>query len=161
MKFHSPMIIVEDIEKSKRFYTGVLNETITLDLGVYVMMGGFSMMAREKWNEQTNDSLVPNNNTARCFELYFEESKFDDFVKTLQNNNEVKKFQPLTEAPWGQRTIRFLDPDNHVIEVSEPMEEVVLRLLASGMTQQEACEKSMMPVEFVQKCVVERGIKRG
>ena len=156
MKFHSPMIIVADIENSKRFYTEVLNEVISLDLGTYVVMSGFSMMARETWNEQTKDSLVPDKNTAHCFELYFEEGKFDDFVTKLQSYAQVKKFQPLTEAPWGQRTIRFLDPDNNVIEVSEPMEEVVLRLLASGMTEQETSEKSMMPAEFVKKCVVER-----
>jgi hypothetical protein len=47
--------------------------------------------------------------------------------------------------------------DNHVIEVAEPMEEVVLRLLISGMTIQEASKKSMMPVEFVQNCVGRRG----
>jgi catechol 2,3-dioxygenase-like lactoylglutathione lyase family enzyme len=147
------MIIVADINKSKQFYTDVLHETISLDLGTYVVMGGFSMMARETWSEQTNDSLVPENNAAHCFELYFEESSLNDFVAELQTNAEVKSFQPLTEAPWGQRTIRFLDPDNHVIEVSEPMEEVVLRLLASGMSEQEVSEKSMMPVEFVQKCI--------
>jgi catechol 2,3-dioxygenase-like lactoylglutathione lyase family enzyme len=153
MKFHSPMIIVADIDKSKQFYTDVLHETISLDLGTYVVMGGFSMMARGTWGEQTNDSLVPKENPAHCFELYFEESNLDDFITELQTKAEVRSFQPLTEAPWGQRTIRFLDPDNHVIEVSEPMEEVVLRLLATGMSEQEVCEKSMMPVEFVKKCI--------
>ena len=157
MKFHSPMIIVADIEKSKRFYTSVLQETISLDLGAYVIMGGFSMMVRETWNAQTKDSLAPDKNTAHCFELYFEESRLDDFVSELQKNTEVREFQPLTEAPWGQRTIRFLDPDGHVIEVSEPMKEVVLRLLSSGMTVQEASKKSMMPVEFVQQCTEKHG----
>jgi catechol 2,3-dioxygenase-like lactoylglutathione lyase family enzyme len=150
------MIIVADIEKSKHFYTSILSEKISVDLGTYVILGGFSMMTRKTWNEQTKDSLVPNEKTAHCFELYFEESKFDDFVAKLKKDNDIKGFQPLTEAPWGQRTIRFLDPDDHVVEVSEPMEEVILRFLASGMTVQEVCDKSMMPVEFVQKCVTER-----
>ena len=155
MKFHSPMIIVKDIEKSRKFYIDILNETISLDLGTYVVMGGFSMMARETWNEQTKDSLAPDKNTAHCFELYFEESNLDDFVAEVKKNIEIKEFQPLTEAPWGQRTIRFFDPDGNIIEVSEPMEEVVLRLLESGMTEQEASEKSMMPIEFVKKCAAE------
>ena len=155
MKFHSPMIIVVDIEKSKHFYENVLHETISLDLGAYAVMGGFSMMSRETWSEQTNDNLVPEKGSAHCFELYFEESKLDDFIAEVQKNPDVSEFQPLTEAPWGQRTIRFLDPDGHVIEVSEPMEEVVLRLLGSGMTEQEASEKTMMPIDFVKKCVEE------
>lgn len=153
MKFHSPMIIVSDIEKSKQFYTGVLKEPVTLDLDTYVIMGGFSMMTRDTWNEQTKDSVVPEKKTGHCFELYFEENHFDDFVEALHKSPDYKELQALTEAPWGQRTIRFLDPDNYAVEVSEPMEEVVLRFLASGMSMQEASEKSMMPVEFVQKCL--------
>ncbi|MCL2148956.1 MAG: VOC family protein [Methanomassiliicoccaceae archaeon] len=156
MKFHSPMIIVADIEKSKSFYTGVLNEAISLDLGGYVVMGGFAMMSRDTWREQTKDDLVPEKGAARCFELYFEESMLDDFVAGLQKTD-VGVFQALTEAPWGQRTVRLLDPDGHVVEVSEPMEEVVRRLLASGMSPQEASEKTMMPVEFVTECAAGRG----
>lgn len=155
MKFHSPMIIVSDIEKSKQFYTNILHEDISLDLGTYVIMGGFSMMARETWSEQTKDVHIPDKSTEHSFELYFEESKLDDYIAELQKNADFKEFQPLTEAPWGQRTIRFLDPDSYVIEVSEPMENVVLRLVESGLTIQEVCEKSMMPVEFVQNCIAE------
>jgi catechol 2,3-dioxygenase-like lactoylglutathione lyase family enzyme len=156
MKFHSPMIIVADIEKSKQFYIDVLQETVSLDLGTYVVMGGFSMMTRETWNEDTKDGPAPDKTAGHGFELYFEESHLDDFVASLGQHNEIVKFSPLTEAPWGQRTIRFFDPDNHVIEVAEPMEDVVVRLLASGMTVQETFEKSMMPIEFIQKCDGER-----
>jgi catechol 2,3-dioxygenase-like lactoylglutathione lyase family enzyme len=150
------MIIVSDIEKSKRFYSDVLSEDVTLDLGTYVIMSGFSMMARETWIEQTKESHIPDKDAGHSFELYFEESYLDDFIATLKSNADFKEFQPLTEAPWGQRTIRFLDPDNYVVEVSEPMEEVVLRLLASGMTVQEVSQKSLMPVEFIQNCIAER-----
>ena len=155
MKFHSPMIIVSDIEKSKLFYTEVLKETVTLDLGTYVIMGGFSMMSRETWKEQTKENQTSTRNTGHNFELYFEESQLDEFVAELQRSQQFEEFQPLTEADWGQRAIRFLDPDGYVVEVSETMEEVVLRLLASGMTIQEASEKSMMPVEFVHNCIAE------
>ena len=152
MKFHSPMVIVADIDKSKRFYVEVLHEVISLDLGTYVVMGGFSIMARETWRELTKDSLVPDKSAGHCFELYFEENRLDDFVTELRKNALVKELHPLMEAPWGQRTIRFLDPDGNVIEVAEPMEEVVLRLLASGITVQGVTDKTMMPIEFVQKC---------
>jgi catechol 2,3-dioxygenase-like lactoylglutathione lyase family enzyme len=146
------MIIVADIEKSKRFYTDILHETISLDLGTYVVMGGFSMMTRQTWNEDTDDAPAPDKYAGHCFELYFEENCLDDFIAKLHKNADIKEFQPLAEAPWGQRAIRFLDPDNHVIEVAEPMEEVILRLFASGMTEQETADKTMMPLEFVQKC---------
>jgi catechol 2,3-dioxygenase-like lactoylglutathione lyase family enzyme len=150
------MIIVADIEKSKRFYIDVLQESVSLDLGTYVVMGGFSMMTRETWNGDTKDGAVPDKTAGHGFELYFEETRLDDFVASLRQKDGIAEFSPLTEAPWGQRTIRFLDPDNHVIEVAEPMEAVVLRLLASGMTVQEVSEKSMMPVKFVEKQMIMR-----
>lgn len=73
----------------------------------------------------------------------------------LPKNDAVEIFQPLKKAPWGQRTIRFFNPDHYVIEVMEPMEEVVKNFLCSGMTEQEAAKNSMMPIEFVQKCSAE------
>ena len=155
MKFHSPMLIVSDIEKSKRFYVDVLDGTVTLDLGAYVVMDGFSMMARETWRDQTRDDTIPAQDVGHGFELYFEESQLDVFAAKLQKSGDFKEFQPLTEAPWGQRTIRFLDPDGNVVEVSEPMEQVVTRLLASGLSVEQTSEKSMMPVEFIQGCIAE------
>ncbi|HOO32968.1 MAG TPA: VOC family protein [Thermotogota bacterium] len=152
MKFHSPMIIVNNIESSKRFYHDILYEEIVQDLGNYVVFaGGFSMMTREQWNAFTNDAPAGGND-GHCFELYFEEDDLDDFVKRIEENADIKQFTEFQEATWGQRTIRFLDPDEHVIEVSESMEAVVIRLLSSGMTARAASEKSMMPMAFVERC---------
>ena len=155
MKFHSPMIIVADIDKSKEFYTNLLNEEIQQDLESYVVFsGGFSMMTREQWSNLTGDMSSPKQ-TYHSFELYFEEDKLDDFVKELETYPNVKNFTALEEAPWGQRTLRFFDPDQYAVEVSESMEAVVRRLLSSGMTAQEASQKSMMPADFVEKCRVD------
>ncbi|WMJ84819.1 VOC family protein [Oscillospiraceae bacterium LTW-04] len=153
MKFHSPMIIVSDIEKSKRFYVDILHEEIEQDLGTYVVFGGgFSMMTREQWNELTGETSNTKEKTGHSFELYFEEDQLNNFAQQLEGHADIIKFTELQEAPWGQRTIRFLDPDHHVVEVSESMSSVVKRFLSSGMTVQETCEKSMMSVTFVEKC---------
>jgi hypothetical protein len=62
-----------------------------LDLGTYVVMGGFSMMARKTWNEDTNDAPVPDKYARHCFELYFEENRLDDFIAELHKNTGIKK----------------------------------------------------------------------
>jgi len=156
MKFEGTMIIVSDIERSKRFYTEILKATVLTDLGTYAVLNGFSMMTRETWIDLTKDGRIPGKDTERYFELYFEESRLDEFVAELKGNKDFRELHPLVEAPWGQRTIRFLDPDGYVIEVSEPMDNVVLRFLASGMSIQEVSERSMMPVEFIENCIKER-----
>jgi catechol 2,3-dioxygenase-like lactoylglutathione lyase family enzyme len=151
------MIIVADITKSKQFYIDVLHEETELDLGNYVVFkGGFSMMTREQWNALTNDTPVTGNAAIHSFELYFEEDNIDAFVQQLDSYSGIIMFTPLEESPWGQRTVRFLDPDKHVIEVAESMEAVVNRFLSKRMTVQEVAEKTFMPVEFVQKCYDER-----
>jgi catechol 2,3-dioxygenase-like lactoylglutathione lyase family enzyme len=156
MKFHSPMIIVEDIEKSKQFYVDVLNEEISQDLESYVVFdGGFSMMSRKQWISLTGDTPASSENRSRhAFELYFEEDRLEDFMQKIKNAN-ITMFTELAEAPWGQRACRFLDPDKYVIEVAESMKAVVKRLLLSGLTVQEAAERSLMPINFVEECAAE------
>ncbi len=46
--------------------------------------------------------------------------------------------------------MRFYDLDWHIIEIEETMESVVKRLFNMGQTMDEICEKSSMPVEFVE-----------
>ena len=86
MKFHSPMIIVANIDKSKKFYLDILHEEISQDLGSYVVFsGGFSMMTREQWGTFTSDAATLGGNCGHNFELYFEEDNIDDFVRDLEN----------------------------------------------------------------------------
>ncbi|MDX9802546.1 MAG: hypothetical protein RBS96_00715, partial [Dehalococcoidales bacterium] len=53
--------------------------------------------------------------------------------------------------PWGQRAIRFYDPDNHIIEIGEPMPAVIRRLLKSGISEEEVAKRTSMPLEEIVK----------
>ena len=57
----------------------------------------------------------------------------------------------VTEHSWGQRVIRFYDPDGHIIEVGEDMKMVIKRFLASGMTMEEISVKMDASVEDLMK----------
>ena len=150
MKFHSSMIVVTDIEKSKEFYKKILREEISQDLQFYVVFkGGFSMMSQNQWETLAEGKASKVIYNGLNFELYFEEDEIDTFIKSNAN---LKVFTPLVEAPWGQRNIRIFDPDNHIIEVAESMHAVVKRFLSLGMSVEEVSKKSMMPLEFVKEC---------
>ena len=62
---------------------------------------------------------IPENNAS---ELYFEESDIEGFVEKLEklypNTVYVNR---LMEHSWGQKVIRFYDPDGNLIEVGTPM----------------------------------------
>ena len=60
----------------------------------------------------------------------------------------------IKEQPWGQRVMRFYDPDMHIIEVGESMESVARRFLRKGLSVEETAKRILMPEEFVKMLVV-------
>ena len=84
-------------------------------------------------------------------ELYFETESFDSFLQHLGTQT-VELVHPVQDMPWGQRLIRFYDPDGHIIEVVESMQTVICRFLRQGMSAAEVAQKSQHPLEFVRPC---------
>ena len=60
---------------------------------------------------------------------------------------------PVKEHRWGQRVVRFYDPDRHIIEVGENMKAVCRRFLASGMTPDQVAVRMDVPMKFVNACL--------
>ena len=152
MKLTSTMIVVRDMEKSRNFYETLLNQKIVMDLGANVSYEGFALQTLETWidfieKSEANINLSKNNNT----ELYFETDDYDDFIKKLKDYNhfEIDLVHETKEFPWGQRVIRFYDPDNHIIEVGESMESVIKKFFKDGMSVEDIAEKTAYPVEYV------------
>ena len=85
------------------------------------------------------------------FELYFEEDDFDKFAEKLMECD-VEYVHPVKEHSWGQRVVRFYDPDRH-IEVGENMKVVCKRFLDGGMTPEQTAERMNVPLKFVKACM--------
>ncbi|NLC91502.1 MAG: glyoxalase, partial [Methanocorpusculum parvum] len=50
MKFICPLIVVDDIEASKKFYIEVLDQKITMDLGANVTFAeSFAIQSKSTW----------------------------------------------------------------------------------------------------------------
>ena len=62
---------------------------------------------------------------------------FEGFLEKLRQYHGIEYFGEVIEHSWGQRVVRFYDPDGHLIEVGEKMKMVVNRFLATGMTMEE------------------------
>ncbi|WP_077611090.1 VOC family protein [Clostridium sp. Marseille-P2415] len=152
MKFQSPLLVVTDMEKSKSFYKEILGLRVTMDLGANVTLtGGVALQTKDSWMEfidQEESGIVFHGNDA---ELYFEEDDFDGFLKKLSSVKEIQYVHPLKEHSWGQRVVRFYDPDHHIIEVGENMKVVCRHFLDSGMTVEETAKRMGVPVTFVRK----------
>ena len=67
------------------------------------------------WKGTLGREVISQNNAS---ELYFEEMDMETFVKRLEEcGEEIRYVTPLTELPWGQKLVRFYDPDGNLIEV--------------------------------------------
>lgn len=151
--YRSAVLLVKDIEKSKHFYNEILGQKIIMDFGKNMgFEGGFAIWEREYalnliFQNDTSNIKVGINN----LEIYFELNDLEDLYNQLKGK--VKIIHPIREQPWGQRGFRVYDPDDHILEFAETMENVVLRLHRKGLDLDEIAKKSMMPIEFVQMTI--------
>ncbi|KLK87660.1 glyoxalase [Methanoculleus sediminis] len=153
MRFVCPLIVVRDVEVSRAFYEEVLDQRVLHDLGENVIFeGGFAIHLRSHFSDLigvAESDIVPGKNA----ELYFEEDDLDAFMERLEGTDSVNYVHGPIEQPWGQRAVRFYDPDTHIIEVGEPMESVVRRFLGRGFSIEETARRTSMPEEFVRQCM--------
>ena len=154
MKFTSTLIAVSDLEKSKRFYQDVLGLDIIADFGANVTLtGGVVLQTLETWKKFINkdeEQIIFKNNS---MELYFEEDDMDKFIEKLNKFKDIVFVHELIEHSWGQRVVRFYDPDMHVIEVGENIKMVVKRFIQSGLSIEETAVRMDVSVEFINSCL--------
>ena len=154
MKYTCSLIAVSDMEKSKQFYHDVLGMKVVADFGANVTLdGGLVMQTMDTWKSfiRTDKVLLPNN----AGELYFEEEDLDAFLENLKQFD-ICYVHPLFEHRWGQRVVRFYDPDRHIIEVGEKLNTVILRFMEQGLSAEETAIRMDIPLDFVTACLEKR-----
>jgi catechol 2,3-dioxygenase-like lactoylglutathione lyase family enzyme len=153
-KFESAVFFVKDVEKSKKFFVDILGQKILMDFGRNVgFEGGFAIWEADYalntiFEENASKITIGGNNA----EIYFEVPDLDGLLHKLKKEG-IDIIHPIREHPWGQRGFRFYDPDHHIIEVSEPMFNVVARMYQNGMDTKEIQKKSMMSKEFIEMVI--------
>ena len=149
MKYSGTLLCVRDIRRSKEFYETLFGCEVGMDLGVHVAFtNGIFLQEEKSWLEfiqKNEDTLTYGANDK---ELYFDEEDIDAFIKKLDEFH-VELVHPLREHGWGQRVIRFYDPDMHIIEVGEHMGVVARRFMAAGMTREEAARRMDVPLAML------------
>ncbi|MBR4622407.1 MAG: VOC family protein [Ruminococcus sp.] len=120
MRLKNYLIVVKDIERSKRFYHDLFGLEPVLDNGGNMILSEGLVLQEEKyWSEFLGREIIPENNSG---ELYFEEPDINGFIEKLESYYpDVKYVNRLMTHSWGQKVIRFYDPDGNLIEVGTPM----------------------------------------
>jgi catechol 2,3-dioxygenase-like lactoylglutathione lyase family enzyme len=150
MKYICTLIAVQNIEKSKRFYHDVMGLEVVSDFGANVVLtGGLALQTFDTWKEfihKPAGQIMLKNNAC---ELYFEEDDMAAFISKLTSIKDIDYVHPLLEHSWGQRAVRFYDPDKHIIEVGENMHTVIRRFIDRGLSVEETAARMDVPVEYI------------
>lgn len=136
MKFTSTVISVSDVNVSRKFYQDLFGLELYQDYGINVSFTcGLSLQQEFDWLIGVPKETVLKR--SHNMELAFETRDFDGFLEKLEQYPGIERLGEVIEHSWGQRVVRFYDPDGHIIEVGENMKMVVERFLSAGMTMEE------------------------
>ena len=120
MKLKNVLIVVKDIEKSRKFYHDLFGIDLVLDNdGNMILTEGLVLQDEKIWKSFLGKDIVPKSNSC---ELYFEEQDIEAFARKLEKlYPDIEYVNCLMTHSWGQRVIRFYDLDGNLIEVGTPM----------------------------------------
>lgn len=120
MKLKNVLIVVKELEKSKRFYHELFGLDVLLDNdGNVILTEGLVLQDETIWKKLLKKEIVPERNSC---ELYFEEPDIEAFVQKLETlYPSIRYANRLMTHSWGQKVVRFYDLDGNLIEVGTPM----------------------------------------
>lgn len=136
MTFVSSIIVVEDVLRSRTLYENILHLKVNGDFGIYNVgfEGGLSLYRKAFFQELMGGQvdLGKHNNVV----LYFEVDDLEELEKVISSQG-FEFIHKIREQPWKQRTFRFYDYDNHILEIAEKMDIVIYRLQQNGNSTEE------------------------
>lgn len=120
MRLKNVLIAVNDMDRAIRFYKEIFGLQVILNQdGNVILSEGLVLQDAKIWQQFLDKDLIPKNNMT---ELYFEEPDIEAFVKKLEESDfEIQYVNELMTHSWGQKVVRFYDPDGNLIEVGTPM----------------------------------------
>ena len=120
MKYKGTLIAVKDCKAALKFYHDMFGfELIRDNDGNMELSGGLYLQEVAYWGKFLGKDVAAKNNSC---ELYFEEKDIEAFIEKLERiYPSVQYVNRLMTHSWGQKVIRFYDPDGNLIEVGTPM----------------------------------------
>ena len=120
MKLKNVLIVVKDIERARRFYHDLFGFELVQDNdGNMILTDGLVLQDEKTWKRFLGKDIIPASNAC---ELYFEDEDIEGFIEKLEAYYpDVQYVNRLMTHSWGQKVIRFYDPDGNLIEVGTPM----------------------------------------
>lgn len=119
MKYKGILIVVKDCKAALKFYQDLFGFELVQDNdGNMELTNGLFLQESKYWEKFTEKVIIQQNNST---ELYFEEADIEGFIKKIESlYPETIYVNHLVTHSWGQKVVRFYDPDGNLIEVGTP-----------------------------------------
>lgn len=120
MRLKNFLIVVKDLEKSKKYYHDLFGfcELHNND-GNVILTDGLVLQKESVFKEVIREDVIYKNNAS---ELYFEETDIEGFANKLERDYpDTIYINRLETFSFGQKMMRFYDLDGNLIEVRTPM----------------------------------------
>ena len=120
MKLKNVLIVVKDMEKARQFYHDLFGLDVVLDNdGNMILTEGLVLQDEKIWKQFLERDITEQSNAS---ELNLEDRDLEAFIKKLDRlYPEIQYVNRLMTHSWGQKVVRFYDPDGNLIEVGTPM----------------------------------------
>lgn len=123
--FDRLVLDVTNLEQSLHFYTEVLDFQVVGDTRwqghrtAILQLGAFHLLLLEQQREGASEYQLPKSGPV----IGLSDSKVEARAESLQRAG-IELVAPLTESPWGERSMMILDPDGYLIMIQEPRDGV-------------------------------------
>jgi catechol 2,3-dioxygenase-like lactoylglutathione lyase family enzyme len=118
------ILIVENLDRALRFYTGVLGLKLGHRSGDYAQLDTgatrLALYTRDAMAKTLATSLAAPASNAPGFEIGFKVADVDAAFSDLVACGALPVVSP-TNRFWGQRTAYVRDPDGHLIELAQDL----------------------------------------
>ncbi len=122
IKFVNPIALVKNVEASKKFYVEVIGLKPAKDFDTFVLFeGNFSIHAADVFYGYINKTYLDEKLGNGNVDFYFTTSDLPAMEQKLKEAN-VEFLHGIKQHDWGEKVIRVLDPDGHLLEIGDVYE---------------------------------------
>lgn len=151
MKYMAALLVVNNINETRKLFENVLGLKVMADYGQNVTFeGGFALHEEEHFRMLIDGRQVTKQSNS--FELYFEEEDIQSVYDKVVSNG-LELLHELREQPWRQLVFRFYDYDKNIIEIGESMEHVAYRLFTEGLSIQDINRVTYIDEQIIKQCI--------
>jgi catechol 2,3-dioxygenase-like lactoylglutathione lyase family enzyme len=148
IRFHSTVLITRRLEAMKDFYIRLLGQGVRFDFGSCITLESALTLWEPRVEYVLSKALEGKFGANSGLEVCFETENFDAEAARIKASG-VALLHDIEEEAWGQRTLRFFDPDGNIVELGESIPCFCRRMSASGLSDAEVAKKTGVSEEAV------------